>query len=331
MTAAAVATPAEASHHRSGAEIVQGQCAICHGPGANGAPRIGDRKAWAPRASRGLTSLSKNAVAGIRNMPAHGGNPGLSDLEIQRAITWMVNASGGRWSEPIDPAATLVERTGPTIVAAHCSACHATGVGGAPAIGDRTAWVPRLKNGLNVLARSAAAGHGGMPPRGGVANLTDKELVSAIEYMLNPVAPVPQMTSAAPAPLEPNHRSVAGTEIYFGAVSTDAIRGQHKGRDSESMMHGGIPREPDTYHVNISLFDSATRAAIKDARVEARVTDPVRGDQVKLLEPMVFNEMVSYGNYFRIPERGTHTIAVVVHRANGTQDIETTFDFKRAP
>ncbi len=327
----AATIPAEGSHHRSGIEVVQAQCVTCHGPGANGAPRIGDRRAWAARASRGLTSLSTNALAGIRKMPPHGGNPDLSDLEIQRAITWMVNASGGRWSEPIDRSALAVERSGAAIVAAHCSACHATGVGGAPAIGDRSAWIPRLKNGLQALTRSAAAGHGGMPPRGGIANLTDRELAGAIEYMLNPVAPVARMTSAAPPTLDANHRSVGGTEIYFGAVSAEAIRGQHKERDYESMMHGGIPSEPDVYHFNVSLFDTATRAGIKDARVEAHVVDQVRGDQVKVLEPMVFNDMVSYGNYFRIPEKGPHAIAVVVHRAGRTHDIETTFDFKRAP
>ena len=64
--------------------------------------------------------------------------------------------------------------------------CHETGKGGAPKIGDQAAWVPRLKPGLDVVVRSAINGHGGMPARGGMANLTDAEMRSAIVYMFNP-------------------------------------------------------------------------------------------------------------------------------------------------
>ena len=83
---------------RSGKEVVDAVCIACHGTGANGAPRIGDKKAWSKLASRGLTGLSQSALKGIRNMPPHGGNPALTDTEIERAITYMVNQSGGHWT-----------------------------------------------------------------------------------------------------------------------------------------------------------------------------------------------------------------------------------------
>lgn len=116
------AAPADA---RSGKQVVDAVCAACHASGANGAPKIGDSSAWNPRAARGLASLTESALKGIRNirdhggspgqwrpnaaraqwrpgdMPARGGNPGLSDLEIQRAIIYMLNMSGVRWAEPI--------------------------------------------------------------------------------------------------------------------------------------------------------------------------------------------------------------------------------------
>src|SRR6516165_2986025 len=82
---------------RSGKQVVDSVCISCHGTGANGAPKIGDKKAWSARASQGLTSLTKHALDGIRQMPPHGGNPVLSDTEIERAITYMVNQSGGHW------------------------------------------------------------------------------------------------------------------------------------------------------------------------------------------------------------------------------------------
>ena len=50
------------------------------------------------------------------------------------------------------------------------------------------AWRPRLKNGLDNTVRSAINGHGNMPARGGMANLTDPELRAAILYMFNPGA-----------------------------------------------------------------------------------------------------------------------------------------------
>jgi cytochrome c5 len=172
-------------NERSGKEVVDSVCIACHGTGAHGAPKIGNKKAWAKLASRGLTGLSKNALNGIRQMPPHGGNPSLTDTEIERAITYMVNQSGGHWKEPVSRTAKAPERTGEQIVQMQCVKCHGEGVGGAPRIGDRNAWIPRLKPGLDVVVRSAINGHGGMPARGGMADLTDAELRSAIIYMFN--------------------------------------------------------------------------------------------------------------------------------------------------
>lgn len=174
-----------AAVERSGKEVVDSLCISCHGTGAGGAPKIGDSKAWADRAAKGLTGLSRSAMAGIRQMPAHGGNPNLTDTEVERAITYMVNQSGGHWTEPVSRTAKAPERTGKEIVAAQCVKCHGTGVGGAPKIGDRAAWTPRVKQGLDVVVRSAIHGHGAMPPRGGMADLTDTEIRSAIVYMFN--------------------------------------------------------------------------------------------------------------------------------------------------
>jgi len=167
----------------SGKEVVTATCSKCHATGLNGAPKIGDEKAWANRAAQGLESLTQHALQGIRKMPPHGANFALSDIEIQRAITYMVNQSGGHWTEPISKSALPAERTGEQVVKAQCHKCHETGVGGAPKIGDRSAWAPRLSHGLDALVRSAINGHGGMPARGGMVNRTDSELRHAIVYM----------------------------------------------------------------------------------------------------------------------------------------------------
>ena|SRR5690349_13456603 len=168
---------------RSGKQVVDQVCASCHATGANGAPKIGDKEAWSKRASRGLSSLTKSAIAGIRKMPPHGGSPNVSDLELERAITYMVNQSGGHWVEPVGTK-PRAERSGEAIVKAQCAKCHASGKGGAPKLGDRAAWSERVKPGVDALVRSAINGHGGMPARGGMANLTDPEIRNAVNYMV---------------------------------------------------------------------------------------------------------------------------------------------------
>ncbi|MBK8742620.1 MAG: cytochrome c5 family protein [Betaproteobacteria bacterium] len=316
---------------QSGKAVVESACVTCHGAGVDGAPRIGDRKAWTARAGQGLTGLSRSALQGIRKMPAHGGNAGLSDIEIQRAITYMVNASGGQWTAPIDRTARPAARSGEQVVRAQCAQCHEAGVNGAPAIGDRLAWVPRAKQGFEVLVRSAINGHGGMPPRGGEADLTDAEIASAIAFMLNPVSSA--TTASAPAVAVPvrdaNRRTIDGMEILFGATSADALRKQHTGADPESKMHGGIPQGKSYYHLNVSLFDAATRDAIKDAYVEAKIADPVMGDQVKVLEPMVFNNTTSYGNYFRLSGKAAQTVAIVIRKSGEVRATETKFSLSQ--
>ena len=171
---------------RSGKDVVEQVCAGCHAQGLNGAPKIGDRKAWRARSKQGLTSLTKHALEGIRKMPAHGGKLDLTDLEIGRAVAYMVNQSGGKWTEPASVKDMATERSGAQVVKMQCAKCHQKGVNGAPKIGDRDAWAPRLKDGVDNLVRSAIRGHGGMPPRGNKADLTDGELRSAILYMYNP-------------------------------------------------------------------------------------------------------------------------------------------------
>jgi cytochrome c5 len=190
----AVAQTAE----RSGKAVVDVVCAKCHATGEKGAPKIGDKQAWRERAEQGLGGLTEHAVKGVRQMPAHGGSSNLTDLEIGRAITYMVNMSGGKWKEPASAKELAADRTGQQVVQAQCHKCHQDGLHGAPRIGDRDAWVPRLQNGLDFAVRSAIRGHGGMPPRGNKSDLTDFEIRNAIVYMYNPGPAVPKAGIPAP-------------------------------------------------------------------------------------------------------------------------------------
>jgi cytochrome c5 len=168
---------------RSGKEVVEHVCAACHATGREGAPKIGDAKAWEKREKRGLSALTATAIQGVRKMPPHGGSLSLSDLEIKRAITYMVNQSGGSWQEPIDRRHPPADRTGEQIVKTQCIKCHGEGLNGAPKIGDKAAWIDRAKLGFDSVVRSAINGHGAMPSRGGMPNLTDSEMRAAVTYM----------------------------------------------------------------------------------------------------------------------------------------------------
>ncbi|MDQ3059322.1 MAG: c-type cytochrome [Pseudomonadota bacterium] len=67
-----------------------------------------------------------------------------------------------------------------------CVACHAAGVAGSPKFGDKAAWEPRIKTGLDALTASAIKGKGAMPPKGGSA-ASDADIRSAVEYMVSAV------------------------------------------------------------------------------------------------------------------------------------------------
>lgn len=63
-----------------------------------------------------------------------------------------------------------------------CVTCHAAGVAGAPKLGDKAAWAPRLAKGDDALLQSTINGLNAMPPRG-ASTANDDELKAAVEYM----------------------------------------------------------------------------------------------------------------------------------------------------
>ena len=76
-------------------------------------------------------------------------------------------------------------RSGEAVYTAICQTCHAAGLAGAPKTGDKAAWAPRIASGNAALLKTALNGKGGMPARGGGADLTDAELKAAVEYIVS--------------------------------------------------------------------------------------------------------------------------------------------------
>ncbi len=204
---------------KSGAEVYTAQCAACHAAGVANAPKFGDAAAWGPRIKTGLEALLNSALKGKGAMGAQGGGD-FDDVEIGKAVAHMANAAGAKFPEPQKPAATaatvdapavtavapaaVAAPTPPVVVAAAatapvtaakagagealykqaCFACHAASVAGSPKFGDKAAWAPRIKTGVDMLTASVIKGKGAMPPKGG-SSASDADIRAAVEYMVS--------------------------------------------------------------------------------------------------------------------------------------------------
>jgi cytochrome c5 len=222
------------------------------------------------------------------------------------------------WSGPA-PAARA-ERQGKDVYAAACIECHQEGRHGAPRIGDRPAWVPRLREGLDALVEKAVQGHGDMPARGGMASLSDNELRGAIVYMFNFGLPASRAAApAAPVAPDPRHRLVNGTDVYLGMMRAEALRSEQRPQ--------AVPAGKGYYHVNISLADHASSTAVSDAQVRLRVSDGMRTER-KPLAVTAANNMVSYGNFFRLDSGSYYQIVAEIERPGVPGTLEAKFEFK---
>ena len=197
-------------------------CFACHATGVGGAPKIGDKAAWEPRLQKGVEMLVINSINGFQGesgiMPARGGLPDISDEHMKAAVDYMLAAIGEgsgdsatesapapqtpasapqASAEPpaTDSAAAAVATApdnsarGKEVYDSACFICHATGVAGAPKLGDVAAWSARTDKGMDVLYEHSIKGFMGeaglMPPKGGRPDFSDDDVKAAVDYMIN--------------------------------------------------------------------------------------------------------------------------------------------------
>ena len=205
---------------KTGEEVYKAQCTACHAAGLAGSPKTGDVAAWAPRIKTGYDALLTSALKGKGAMGAQGGGE-YGDIEIGRAVVYLTSAAGGKFPEPAAPAAPaagasaagaaaaaapavllaaapvvaanatapaaamkVAVNNGETLYKQACVACHAAGVAGSPKFGDKVAWAPRIKTGIDAMTASVIKGKGAMPPKGGSA-ASDAEIRATVEYMVS--------------------------------------------------------------------------------------------------------------------------------------------------
>jgi cytochrome c5 len=201
---------------KAGDQVYAAQCAACHASGVAGAPKLGDAAAWAPRLKSGFDALLASALKGKGAMGPQGGGD-FSDFEIGRAVVHMANQAGGKFEAPKMPAAPAAAAATPTAAPAPapapapaavataaapaaakadavpalytqaCAVCHVAGVAGAPKLGDKAAWAPRLAAGVDGLTASVIKGKGAMPPKGGAMAAADADIKAVVSYMVGTV------------------------------------------------------------------------------------------------------------------------------------------------
>lgn len=86
---------------------------------------------------------------------------------------------------PAPQAAAAVNPAGEKLYKSVCFACHATGVANAPKFGDKAAWDPFIKTGMDAMVKVAMQGKPPMPPKGGAANASEDDIRAAVQYMVD--------------------------------------------------------------------------------------------------------------------------------------------------
>ncbi|WP_423457626.1 c-type cytochrome [Ottowia sp. VDI28] len=208
----------------SGEEVYKAQCAACHATGVAGAPKFQDAGLWGPRIATGYEKLVHSALTGKGGMAPQGGgdfsdveigravvymaNAAGAKFEEPKALVAAAAASAAEPAAAASPAPAAAPAPAETVAAAPaaaateaaapaaaagagkalydsvCMACHAAGVAGAPKLGDKAAWAPRLAEGFDTVLKIATTGKGAMPPKGG-STASDADFKAAVQYMVD--------------------------------------------------------------------------------------------------------------------------------------------------
>lgn len=141
-----------------------------------------------------LFSLTQPAPGSYGSLTRSDEGAGSVDARIAKVGALNLAGQAATQTASAEAAATPAEAAAPAPAAAatgevpalykkSCAMCHGTGAGGAPKVGDKDAWAPRIATGMDELMKVAINGRGGMPARGGT-KASDDELKTVVEYMV---------------------------------------------------------------------------------------------------------------------------------------------------
>lgn len=123
---------------KSGEEVFKAQCSACHTAGVAGAPKFGDKGAWAPRIKNSYEALLNSALKGKGAMGPQGGGD-FDDLEIGRAVVYMANEAGAKFAEPQRPGGAAAPAAAASGAASGAAPAASGAASGAPAAAPASA------------------------------------------------------------------------------------------------------------------------------------------------------------------------------------------------
>ena len=179
----------------TGKNVYASHCAACHDTGASEAPKLGDPAAWTNRIAQGVDVLYKNAIQGIRGMPAKGTCMTCSDDEIKAAVDYIKDKFSGAESlgtmalTKLPAPKKLGLEDGKKTYEQVCSICHAEGKLGAPKIGDTISWAPRIQKNMDVLFKHVIQGYNNMPAKGACPTCSNADIIAAVKYIVEQSKP----------------------------------------------------------------------------------------------------------------------------------------------
>jgi cytochrome c5 len=115
----------------------------------------------------------------------------VGELTVGAVAATKVTTASNAVMDAIIPSANAAgaDDHGKKIYDTSCMACHAAGVAGAPKLGDKAAWAPRIAQGADTLHTHAIKGYQGkagmMPPKGGNMSAKDEDIKAAVDYMVS--------------------------------------------------------------------------------------------------------------------------------------------------
>lgn len=135
------------------------------------------------------------------------------------------------------------------------------------------------------------------------------------------------LTSLAAHAVENNQRKIVdGLSIYVGVLPAEMLLG-HPKEHHEREMHGGVPAGSSRYHVVVAVFDAASGKRITQAQVKIGGASSGMAATRKKAEPMLVNNLVTYGNYVTLPGQGPYKIVVEIRHPVSAKPVEVEFDY----
>ena len=143
---------------------------------------LAKRRAFAVRDALTKAGVAEDRVVLKKPAEIKGGDAAEARrVEISLADTVAVVSAT---AAPAAPPSAAKADAGKALYDTACQVCHVAGVAGAPKFGDKEAWAPRIKTGIEALHASVLKGKGAMPPKGTAMNASDADIKAAVEFMV---------------------------------------------------------------------------------------------------------------------------------------------------